>query len=763
VTHTLLISIIPVILFGSSIYYMGSWIVKKEIYRASQESLIQIQHQVETKLNNIEQTASQISMQSNIIELMNIGTEPGLGTISQSNKVLGDLMMVKSAAKEVLSIYFYHIEQQVLITNDTITSIDEKRVAKDTGWLEDVEGMVRSRKQRMWVIPRLMNVESGPPIPTLSHITLLPLFYNKPKGALVINLHADFLEKAISRFPLNAEGQLVIIGKEGELIARTPPGGQEKPTLAQLTAFLAGRSEGNGVHTGTIGGSFVSVVRSGMNGWSYAMIIPSGTPRQQVELFKNVIILITVLLCVLAVYSAYFSHKRFQNIMKRIMDKLSLVKSAEVHPDGGEELLSIEKRINSLLEEAVNGNSLKEKHFPLLRTHYLHSCIHGNVVEMNRLSEQQKEWELFKYSRFCVMAIQMDDESSSSFDKDHALFLFAVSNLADELTTLHEGEWHLQLEPIIVNPYTVVIVNYNGEEVTEERLLSYADELRGLVAKILKHTVTIGVGTPVSSVRRLVHSYREALDALDMNGANVYDEVLSYRNMRQDARKLVQYPALEEQEFMRSLRARDGEAARDALTDFRRKLEGEQASLHLIKTFYLQLLVAVISFVQEYNEDTEQVFRENNPYEVFFPMKSPAVIHQWFEGELLGLILAYMESVKRNKNDVLIRKTLDLIQEKYKTDLTLQAAADAANISPSYLSKLFKEEVGESFVEYVTGLRLEHAVRLLQETDWTLTQISEEIGYTSVQQLFRIFRKKYGITPGEYRENLHSANEKDFS
>ncbi len=751
VTTTLLISIFPVILFGTAIYYMGSWIVQEEIYRSSRESLSQIEQQVETRLANIEQMTSQISMQSNTIDVMNIADEPPLGAALESNRVRNDLAMMKSGTDGLLSVYFYHFNQKTVITNELITLIHEDRVFQDTGWLGDVDRMIQTKSQRKWITPRLVTAANGQKETVITHIRLLPMLYNEAKAAVVVNLKPDFLTQVISKFPLGSEGQVMVINKEGQVIAQTMAGAYPGLALDQVQAFMEDHSQERTMYTGRAAGYYLSMVKSSWNDWTYAMIIPSSTPRHQVELFKQTIIAISLLLCILAIFSAYFSHKQIKIVIKRIMEKLSINR----HPDddsGNDEWLRIERHINGLLEEVHNGKSLQEKHFPLLHTHYLHSAIHGNVVDLTRLSEELQEWELFPWSHFSVMVIQMDAESSSTFDKDQALFLFAVSNIAHELTALHFIGGNVRLDSILVHPYAVIILNYNGETVSEAGLVEYADELRRVVKKILKHTVTIGVGRSVRPVHNLAYSYREALQALQMNWANVYDEVLPYQNMTLVAGKLAQYPSVEEQDILRALRARDGRAALHALAEFRIKLEQDHPSFHLIKTFYLQLLVAMIRLLQEYDDDTERMLQGNNPYEAFFSLNASAAIHAWFAEDLLVSILAFMESVKRNKTEILIKKTLVWIQDRYTTDLSLQSAADEAGISASYLSQLFKDEVGESFVEYVTALRLEHAVRLLTATDYNLQQISEQIGYTSVQQLFRVFKKKYGITPGEYRE-----------
>lgn len=84
--------------------------------------------------------------------------------------------------------------------------------------------------------------------------------------------------------------------------------------------------------------------------------------------------------------------------------------------------------------------------------------------------------------------------------------------------------------------------------------------------------------------------------------------------------------------------------------------------------------------------------------------------------------------------------------------LSLDTAAEQAGISPSYLSRLFKQEMGTSFVDYVSELRVEKSKKLLETTDLMIKDIAYQTGFNSMQNFFRIFKKWTGIAPGEYRQ-----------
>lgn len=83
--------------------------------------------------------------------------------------------------------------------------------------------------------------------------------------------------------------------------------------------------------------------------------------------------------------------------------------------------------------------------------------------------------------------------------------------------------------------------------------------------------------------------------------------------------------------------------------------------------------------------------------------------------------------------------------------LSLAGVSEEFGLPTSNASILFKEETGEKFIDYVLKIRLDHARRMLVETDEPIQSIAEKVGYTHVISFHRAFKKLVGFPPGEYR------------
>jgi YesN/AraC family two-component response regulator len=123
-------------------------------------------------------------------------------------------------------------------------------------------------------------------------------------------------------------------------------------------------------------------------------------------------------------------------------------------------------------------------------------------------------------------------------------------------------------------------------------------------------------------------------------------------------------------------------------------------------------------------------------------------------GEILRDSEAKMNSIRQNDNRFhFIKKVKGHIEEYYADpNLSLSQISDVFRLSPSYLSRLFKEELGEKFIDYVTQVRINHAKRFLEDTNNSIQDIALKVGYVNALTFIRVFKKLTGETPGSFRK-----------
>lgn len=113
---------------------------------------------------------------------------------------------------------------------------------------------------------------------------------------------------------------------------------------------------------------------------------------------------------------------------------------------------------------------------------------------------------------------------------------------------------------------------------------------------------------------------------------------------------------------------------------------------------------------------------------------------------------------KHQKRFSPISTGIELLESDPLCEVSVEEIAKACNVSPCYFRRLFKEYSGKSPLEYRMELRLNMAKEMLESGEWTLEYIAEALGFESTSYFCRIFKRKFGITAGEYRKGLTPTN-----
>jgi len=124
------------------------------------------------------------------------------------------------------------------------------------------------------------------------------------------------------------------------------------------------------------------------------------------------------------------------------------------------------------------------------------------------------------------------------------------------------------------------------------------------------------------------------------------------------------------------------------------------------------------------------------------------------------MILSKIASARQDMRKMArIRPAIEYIEVNYDRPLSLVEIAKSANLSVSRLVHLFKEQIGITVIEYLTGARIERAKQLLSTTEKSCAKICFEVGYNYNAHFTRRFKKVTGMTPGQFRAARQKASE----
>ena len=170
------------------------------------------------------------------------------------------------------------------------------------------------------------------------------------------------------------------------------------------------------------------------------------------------------------------------------------------------------------------------------------------------------------------------------------------------------------------------------------------------------------------------------------------------------------------------------------------------------KTRVIELVVIISRAAVNGGADLNVILQQNSLFYKELPDISTTEELCARAKEMLEIYLNLSGLNKYQKNIKAIQKAAEYIKINFSQKITIEDIAQAVYLSPCYISRLFKQNLGCTISEYLTQLRIENAKTMLKSSQYTITQVAEESGFEDPTYFARVFKKIEGITPSRYRQ-----------
>lgn len=181
---------------------------------------------------------------------------------------------------------------------------------------------------------------------------------------------------------------------------------------------------------------------------------------------------------------------------------------------------------------------------------------------------------------------------------------------------------------------------------------------------------------------------------------------------------------------------------------------GQEPMESLVFRNYVVLNVrfSVLSFLKKIGYDDVELSREETDDIVEKTSQSTEASIAYAE-DLLKKAISIRDENAGNQNRSVLKQAVDFINEHYMDEeISLNKVAHVANVSANHFSALFSQNMGQTFIEYLTALRMSRAKELLRCTSKRSSEIAGEVGYKDAHYFSYLFKKTQGMTPSEYRK-----------
>ena len=263
----------------------------------------------------------------------------------------------------------------------------------------------------------------------------------------------------------------------------------------------------------------------------------------------------------------------------------------------------------------------------------------------------------------------------------------------------------------------------------------------------------VAVGMPVARLSGLHQCYAEVSHALAFRHLIPRQHVLTTDLLRQNRDEKENYSALDSGKLDPALITgfvEKGlvEEVGDFVSDFFDDLGNNTESMMFRHYLILSVRIQAMSAIRGLGIDGEVLSRRLPPAEIDL---SGEELKTYFRDVLYTAIRLRDEETQKQSGS-LVSSALQYIDQHYTEEsISLNSVAKAINVSTNYLSAIFSQSVGQSFVEYLTQKRMTRAKQFLRQSNRRAGEIAAEVGYKDPRYFSFVFKKTQGCTPREYR------------
>ncbi|OME92911.1 MULTISPECIES: helix-turn-helix domain-containing protein [Paenibacillus] len=687
---------------------------------------------IDTSLSSLDQKISlEMLRNRKVISFFSRITEKDLPLQVDVMNLLRDLKMTNPL---IHSIYMVQADHNQVLNESTSYPLDQyadnafirsKLETPNSHWSD-----IRSYKE--------LPSDKGVPVVSLTRSVSI---FSKHHGLIVVNVSADALQGMLLQMHDPSSRILSLYDSQGNSL------------------FDMAKSKTSVSKPVTNNGALQSEANSEYTGWRIVSSVQGADTFNFIISLSNIWFIAGLLLCAVSV--AWIVYVTLQNYrpIQRLVNQLQQLSSKDDVPEEihKNEFTFINSKLQNMIDQNKRFQFQFEEDLKAQQNFFMYELLEGTR------SFDLKEWEkeaakhglpvLFGKPLVFVLEIDHRSEWSANYgQKQHGSQQKAIETIILEAASDHACE--VKLLWVSLHQLACILVISPQAEKQGFEALSFTEECQRRFADALSFTVSVGIGEPVEHPDNLHDSYHEALDALQTKPVNRSAMIIPYSSDAlskdhsfhyfQQVDRIVDAFQLQEVKWKTQMQALFQNMLEEGISR-----RGASSVLHYL-TYHLNKTASSM------NDEYYLLWKTETMPALDRVQKEIDLPEDWTQ-MVLQLLEQFAQRLDKQRNlrsqGNLVQEVKAYIEKHYtKAELSLDYLQDKFGISGKYLSRLFKEEYGLKFVDFLIDLRIQEAKRLLTESALSVQEITERVGYSSPISFARTFKKITGVPPMDYRK-----------
>ncbi|WP_187274425.1 helix-turn-helix domain-containing protein [Paenibacillus sp. N3.4] len=738
---------IPIII-TMVVLFQSQHLLSSEVTRSNEALLNQVKQSFDNQFKDIKRMGLQLSLDPKVTKFLNQSDYSTAEVKLDTLELISSLRSYGASNGDITDLYLYLKTQQIGVSTSAMNEADLLfQLFHGDKDMTMAEWQKAVNKTYFGNFVKFANDD-------MVYLQSLPIQdMSEAKATLVVLLNMERLKAAIANIQLAQSGSVLIIDSNNQLLMAAG----ETEHISDIDYGRLTASEGSFQQNWAQGEVTVSYVSSVENAWKYVAIVPSKVYSAKVGLLRDWIYAGLFLCIFVGGPMSIWLTKRHYMPIRRMVDMVSPKVKSNLEGIGNEfSLLQSFMTENAAFQDTANRTIQLQQN--VLRSHFLARLLKGRVESGSALAQSMASFELrFKTNKFAILLFHIGEYTElfmgtgpSDTESRLQYVYYIVTNITEELIGRKHGVYSTEVEGMVA-----FLVNIQGEDeaVAKQELIEIAQEAQTIIQGKFYIQLTIGISDIHPSVTGIPHGFEEALEALEYKFVIGPSQIIPYERIKRPKNELY-YPLDTERKLINHIKTGQYEEAMDAVSELIvTNVSDGTLSLQLGKLLMFELIGTILKAIEHFQQGPSELAVEKT---VLIKQLTQCESFAEIEDEIykfLKIVCDYVDSKKKSHNTNLKDQVLTYIDEHLADmSLSLTSLSLKFEVNAPYLSSFIKEQSGETFIDYVNKQRVRLAKQLMMNSDDTITDITQKVGFTNSNTFIRVFKRYEGITPGQFRK-----------
>lgn len=672
------------------------------------------------------------------------------GHYSGLPKVSAFLNNIKATNPLISSISIYYKNNDLLVTTDGVKfSSEDNDILPDRTYIKD---LYYSDVTEYWGLKKeMLSPLSDEEEVYITFVRRIAPHISQFEdgGSISIAVDEDLLHTAIKSSAPVAFGHIFIIDEEGQIVSHN-----EKN---YLFSNIKNMSYGKYILESTKNSdyiitkvnnidSIVSFVLSDYNNWRYVTVQPiTELVENRASFLERTILFITIVTFLFGIFISFISTRKIYSPLRNLMESCKNIVKTRPYNKTKDEYGIISSTLDILYVKVKEQEKKMEKSTPIIKHHFIQSLLKSNYLNKENIYEKMEFLNIsFEFDYFTAIILKLGKCPETMDFKIFEMIKLDIMEKAEQLLSDNS------LKSICTEGVNSINIILNLKHKNID-IIPYIEKLVYYINNVLGLNVNIGIGNIYTGMDNIHTSYKEAELCIGYSYIYPENDIFTIDDVTQWELNTDEALRTTYEEFCSSLKIQDKKTSLENINNIINMICEENICYNHSMKILTHCVTNIENIINELKINSDNIMYDDI-YADFTNIENILELKKWFE-IIITQIFESLDEKRSEKNSDFIRNVQDYISSNIlNPSMSLNYVAEVMCISPAYLSRMFKQETGINFVEFLMDEKLNAAKKmLLLNGNIKVEEVCTAVGYSSPQYFIRKFKIKYGLTPGEYR------------